>query len=396
MENIVELYANQTEKVKSYIGKYDKVYIYGAGEYGRKMIHILRKFRCEIEGIVVSDKNGNPERVLGNKVYALDEIACDNDKTVFVLGVSDRYIQEIVSTLKECGHCNIVKMEGVPCMWQINREFPKLEITAQMGCSVQCKYCPQSLLYANYYKEDKNRAKRISLEDFKTCVDNMPKETIISFAGFVEPFHHPDAIEMMKYAYKKGNKLELYTTFVGVTMEMLSELKEIAFQEVVLHTPDRDNFANIPMTEEYIKVMDEVLSWKKSDGSPFIDSANCQSEPSDAFLELAGNRIEVKSCLVDRAGNLDDDSLKRSVYKTGKITCNRSKALNHWVLLPDGSVVMCCMDFGLKHTFGNLIQENYEEIIKGKVYNEALKQLETECGGEEMLCRSCTSSSWVK
>ena len=221
----------------------------------------------------------------------------------------------------------------------------------------------------------------------------MPSNTIICFAGFVEPFFHPQGVEMIQYAYKMGHPVELFTTFMGLTKEQFDIIKHIPFHQVVLHTPDKLNYANIQIDETYRKILDEVLDMTKEDGTSFIDSANCQSEPSEEFLKLAKNRIVVESTLVDRAGNLEDDALKKSEFKKGKIICNRTKDLNHWVLLPDGTVVLCCMDFGLKHPLGNLLTDNYDDIIAKKEYQSIISAMSDE--KVDIICRKCTSSKEV-
>ena len=48
----------------------------------------------------------------------------------------------------------------------------------------------------------------------------------------------------------------------------------------------------------------------------------------------------------------------------GGYYCNRALRMNHNVLLPNGDVVLCCMDFGMQHVLGNLKRQSYEEILK--------------------------------
>lgn len=85
--------------------------------------------------------------------------------------------------------------------------------------------------------------------------------------------------------------------------------------------------------------------------------------------------------------------MKKSEFKKGKIICNRTKDLNHWVLLPDGTVVLCCMDFGLKHPLGNLLTDNYDDIIAKKEYQSIISAMSDE--KVDIICRKCTSSKEV-
>ena len=37
--------------------------------------------------------------------------------------------------------------------------------------------------------------------------------------------------------------------------------------------------------------------------------------------------------------------------------------LYHNVVLPNGDVSLCCMDYGLEHIIGNLLDQEYEDVI---------------------------------
>jgi adenine C2-methylase RlmN of 23S rRNA A2503 and tRNA A37 len=80
-----------------------------------------------------------------------------------------------------------------------------LEITTKIGCSNMCSYCPQQKIIRAY--NDKETI--MSLETFKICLDKVPKDVVIVFSGFCEPFLNPICIKMIKYAndilpYPKG------------------------------------------------------------------------------------------------------------------------------------------------------------------------------------------------
>jgi hypothetical protein len=46
-----------------------------------------------------------------------------------------------------------------------------------------------------------------------------------------------------------------------------------------------------------------------------------------------------------------------------QMTCGCLEKMYHNVMLPNGDVSLCCMDYGLKHILGNLYEQDYEEII---------------------------------
>ncbi len=51
------------------------------------------------------------------------------------------------------------------------KKFNTIEVTLQIGCSLQCKYCPQKLLLLNYNKQE--RTKSMSFEAFQKYTDSV-------------------------------------------------------------------------------------------------------------------------------------------------------------------------------------------------------------------------------
>ena len=135
-----------------------------------------------------------------------------------------------------------------------------------------------------------------------------------------------------------------------------SHIIRLPFKQVVLHTADKDGFANIPVTKEYLELLKIITNTHKKDGSMFVDEANCQSKPHEKVLEITKGKFKIYCEMSDRAGNLDNKDNNLTMADVhGKLYCTRSVNINHNVLLPDGTVVLCCNDFGMKHVLGNLM-----------------------------------------
>lgn len=79
--------------------------------------------------------------------------------------------------------------------------------------------------------------------------------------------------------------MTLYTTLIGLTKKKLMKIISMPFKQVVLHVADKDGYANIPVTDEYLELLEIIINAKKKDGTPFVDNANCQSEPHPKVLE---------------------------------------------------------------------------------------------------------------
>lgn len=389
MNNDYTKYEEEIEELKKRMEKYTYVYIYGAGIYGRRLFKFLTQMGIKIEKIVVTSKENNPSQIGICKVITLEEVITNPEESLFIMGVRDSVEIEVRDILERKGFNNYINPPKKKQYYDITKCIPKLEITTKIGCGINCRYCPQKMFCTRYLQESEITV--MSLELFKNCINKMPLNTVITFSGFCEPFLNEQCVEMIQYAALQGRKIELYTTLVGLSMEKLEKISQIDLKTVVLHTPDDKDYAKIPMTEEYFEVLDNVLDKVKKDGTPWIDSANCQGVPAPQFVEFAKGRIIVESNLCDRAGNLEEEQdLKRVERIEGKIKCSRMDELNQWVLLPDGRVTLCCMDFGLKHVLGNLNNQTYEEIRNGKELTKVkmgLNNLEI-----PILCRKCTAA----
>lgn len=390
MGNWLEEYLNN---IKMYSHK--KILIYGAGTIGNIVGKLCDKNGLSVSGYVVKDLSQNLNEMNGVKVYELNHLKEDwnLDEVVFLVAVLERGEKTIAKSIEEIGGKNIVALPDDIMLldeWDSRRKKSAvMEITPRIGCSVNCHYCPQSVLLNAYFKEDKNRKRELTFEEYKYLLDKMPEDIIIDWSGFVEPFLNPYAIEMMEYTHETGHEMALYTTFRGLTYDGFQRIKNIPFKEVVLHTPDVKEYANIPMTEEYFKILKEALVTKKADGSPFIDSANCQSEPHEKIVELTAGKLKVYCEMSDRSGNLDEsDEVLTHASHDGRIYCDVAYGTNHNVLLPDGTVLLCCNDFGMKHVLGNLFEKSYDEIVNGEAHRDVKRAMNMDFS-IPVICRKC-------
>lgn len=374
-----------------YLRQYNYIYVYGAGKVAEVLCNDLIKNNINIKNCVVSSIDGQKEKIGDVRVIQFDSHV-DYKDSCFVLGMT---LAKTSSVIKMFGDLGINQYVLLPQRYidMIFDEFnrPKMEITTVVGCSVNCKYCPQSTLINSYYKDDKTRTRTMSFETYKTCIDKLDKRIQIFFVGMAEPFLNRDCLKMIEYAIDKGHDVSVYTTGVGLTLDDCKRLVKLPINSVILHAPDEQNYAHINYTDEYWDVIKLLINSKKENGSDFVDSCSAQGKVLREFNEINNGRVRVETYLHDRAGNIKDDSDKidKVEYVEGKIyCCHCGKRLDHNILLPDGTVLLCCMDYAMRHCIGNLLYESYEDIINGKIMRRIKEGLED--GNVDLLCRTCT------
>lgn len=248
----------------------------------------------------------------------------------------------------------------------------RLEITTHIGCPVNCVDCPQALLRSKY----KGRL-TMDLEDYKTAIDKVPAGTRIDFSGMCEPFVNKHCTDMILYAAEKGLPLALYTTLQGATMEDWERLKDIQFDVVTIHLPDNENRSTFNITPEYLKLLSR---WN-------CNHYSCHGTINPKVDPFLRHR-NVITFMHDRAGNVEcrphiDIEPNQMLYC---ITSGRN--MDHNVLLPDGTVITCCMDYGMTGVFGNLFTQTYDEVLNSA---EAWKMRRTLDEGES-ICRHCANA----
>jgi|10_taG_2_1085330.scaffolds.fasta_scaffold29485_2 sulfatase maturation enzyme AslB (radical SAM superfamily) len=265
--------------------------------------------------------------------------------------------------------------------------MPTMEITTVSSCKNACAYCPQALLKKSY-----NADKYMSLETFQKCVDKIPKDVTIDFAGYVEPFLNPQCMNMIEYAVEAGYEVRIFTTLVGITLTDVERLSKLKIAEIVLHLPDNDNVMKAGIDDKYVKVAKEFDRTVKYKSAHVFGTLHHKLRPIFPFC------IDKPSThLHSRANNLSEKvECKRHDYVRGIIMCGVIQRhsvtkygirFNHNVLLPDGSVGLCCMDYGQQHQIGNLVLEDYEDLFKSKAYERVMRGLHDE--QESILCRTC-------
>lgn len=238
------------------------------------------------------------------------------------------------------------------------------EVTTQIDYRMNClRYCPQEVIVSKYVGE-----KVLSLEAFKSMISTVPLDIIICFAGVSEPFGNPDCTDMILHAHAKGHKIHLFTTLVGLHYHDWVRIRDIPFELLFLHLPDAEGNARIPVTEEYLHLLGNVLTTVKK-----IEVMNmCGSFQSNRNEDMArGNPLPVKK---------------------GRMLCIKNTVPDNLYLMPNGNVYLCCMTRGLTGYIGSMHTMTYDQIVR-KFYEVA----EDYQRRPDSLCHICVAGNqwWV-
>ena len=227
-----------------------------------------------------------------------------------------------------------------------------LEITSYVGCPNFCSYCPQELLISTYKGK-----KQMTMEDFQVILSNTPKDVRIDFTGFSEIFIHPQGSEFIRHAILSGYEIFLYTTLVGFKKSDANILKGLTFP-AIFHQYDRVDLFEFNAKKDIFLIEINVIY------GDTVKISNYDGVP-----------------ILSRAGTLFDIPVKYGAYRCH--TGDDSKEFTHNVVVPNGDVYFCCMDYGLKHRIGNLFTTNFNNLNRKDVIDASYQY------DSDTICRKC-------
>jgi hypothetical protein len=248
----------------------------------------------------------------------------------------------------------------------------RLEITTHIGCPVNCADCPQALLLKNY-----TGPKDLGLDDYKRVIDKLMPRTRVDFSGMCEPFVNKHCTDMILYAHDKGFPLALYTTLQGATMEDYERLRGVNFEVITIHLPDANGRSHFEITDDYLNLLSH---WD-------CHNYSCHGRIDPRVIPYLKQRNLI-TFMHDRAGNVEGRQ-HITISSQVPLCCATSvKSMDHNVLLPNGDVLMCCMDYGMTGLFGNLFKQSHEAVLQ----SEAACKMRATLEEGESICRHCANA----
>lgn len=274
----------------------------------------------------------------------------------------------------------------------VHLDGPVMELTTMIGCPLMCTFCPQDSLRTEYGKD----TKYMQTMDLLTVIAKLPKNTRIDFSGMSEPWANPEATTMLEMVLYMGFKVAIYTTMYGMTdperVKRILETYPDKVEVVMLHLPDANgNMKGWKYSEEWLenlKVMSQ-LNLPCGVGAMTMDGSGLVAPELQTIVgRLPGWRghTRANSLPVEQIGAQDISITPRNDFA---LTCRSTPFYDRNVLLPNGDVVLCCMDYNLKHIIGNLITQTYAEIFEGEKLAEIIKINEQPEFDKCSICKSC-------
>ena len=275
-----------------------------------------------------------------------------------------------------------------------------IQISTSVGCSVNCSYCPQSSHVTAYNEVVKRIGPyKMSFETFKICVDKIPLDHNLCFAGFSEPFLNPHTIDMMEYARGQNRNISIYTTLAGVkSIEELDRTMAISPSSMVVHLPDVEGFMkNPPKGKNYFDILEKLKEYQKERyriklmciGSPIpelVEGFKYIDSPEITSRDNKNGEVNGHDFLETVYKDIPNRIMHENNYKV-PVRCWKSRGIYETHILPNGDVYACCNDWKLELKICNLLTDSWEDHTAGRM--EIIKQQMTMSGTK---CHTCDFS----
>lgn len=181
--------------------------------------------------------------------------------------------------------------------------------------------------------------------------------------------------------------MTVFTTLRGMTLEDFDKIKHIPFDIFCIHLPDVDGMTKIPVNDVYLELLEKCIN---TFDYSFFAYGTIRDEVINVIKNYDQSKIFWNQSIHSRAGNLDGVAPRERL--SGHIACGDwdgqcKSALNRNILLPNGDVALCCMDFGLKHIIGNLLTDEYTDLFRSDEYNKVVAGMYVD--SMDSMCRIC-------
>ena len=267
-----------------------------------------------------------------------------------------------------------------------------MELTTMIGCPLMCTFCPQENLRTQYGTS----AKYMQPMDLMTVLAKLPKDTRIDFSGMSEPWANPECTMMLEMVLYTGYSVAIYTTLYGMKeperVRKALETHPDQVEVVMLHLPDANgNMMGWKNSEEWQHAA-AVISHTNVPcgvGAMTMDKNGMVHPDLQPFVgRLAGwvGHTRADSLNLEQIGG---QAISITPHNDFSLTCKSTPFYDRNVLLPNGDVVLCCMDYNLTHILGNLLTQTYEEVMQGKPLQDLIALNEAPEFNKCSICKSC-------
>lgn len=293
-----------------------------------------------------------------------------------------------------------------------------LQIQTISACNATCYFCPHPESW------QKSNPGRMTETTFRKIIDDVSSYKIGKFCPYLEnePLLDPDIFDRIEYGISKldFNLLELATNASVLTPQKIEDIVRIFPQVkhqiwISFHGIDKENFNTI-MGLDFDTCKENVLALVekaqkhnlnillRGAGMPRLDSSG---QPrwftSEQYINFWTREFKKRGfkklpdvgffTYHDRAGQITRNEVQLKEIIRPCLENFYCKRLDQWIhFLYTGELILCCMDYHRGTVFGNILDNNIDEIYRSKEFSQLAKRVVgTIDSPEDFICKKCIS-----
>ncbi len=275
-------------------------------------------------------------------------------------------------------------------------------------CNLNCEECPTG-------KKTLTRPSgKIKIELFKKLIDQISKKTFyLNLYLQGEPFLHPEITEMITYAVSKKMFVCISTNGHFLDTDYCDKIVRSKLQKIIisLDGATEETYLKYRIGGDFNKVkngikniVDTKNNLKSSTPEIIIQTLVNKYNEHEIYLlkqitkYLGANKLSLKSMQIYNNYEYLPNAKKFKRYsknKDGNFVINKilkNNCFRLWsnaVFTFDGNIISCCYDKNAEHNFGNIINNNFNELWNNSEFNlfrfSVLKDRK-----KHQICKNCT------
>jgi len=301
----------------------------------------------------------------------------------------------------------VVTMRGLPI---------SISFEPTTSCNLRCPECPSGL------RSFTRPTGMLQQSLFENVIDQLaPTLSYLTFYFQGEPYLHPQFLEMVNHASRKGIYTATSTNAHYLKDDLAKATVESSLDRLIISIDgtSQDTYQSYRVGGSLDKVIEgtkNIIRWKKAlkSKTPHVVFQFLVVKPNEHQIpevykladELEVDQVVLKTAQIydyQNGSDLIPTQEKYSRYKKSDsgLYGIKNKLLNEcwkmWhscVITWDGKVVPCCFDKDAHHVLGDLTKQTFTEIWNSEKYNSFRASL-LRSRSEIEICKNCTEGTKV-
>lgn len=278
-------------------------------------------------------------------------------------------------------------------------DFPnRITVELTNDCNVSCTFCNRQKISMDIgYMDEKLFVKIVD-----EMATHLPIKMVPFFRG--EPLMHPQIIDFIKYAKKRGiGPIQLASNALLLDEKMQDDLIEAGIDYISFSLDTLDNeiykcsrqLGDLEISSKNVESMGRKCKERKRKGlqAPILQVSTINIDEyipgQKSFIDKWTQYVDVVRVYEqhDEKGRLVNPEIqKRLDVFSDRMPCR--KVFTDMIIYWDGRLALCNYDWDEKREVGNVSQMSLQEAWNSKMYEE-IRQMHLKSTFDESICKDC-------